>query len=83
MISLRFAWGRLEDRRLPNRVCPHETPDILGIDLNCSEFEAFHPGLRSPKHRRRRPVGSLQGDQSETGIPCLNSRVIAVSQRLD
>ena len=46
-------------------------------------IEAFHPGLRSPKHRRRRPVGSLQGDPSETGIPCLSSRVIAVSQRLD
>jgi hypothetical protein len=26
-----------EGRRLPNRVCPHRAPDVLGADLNCSE----------------------------------------------
>src|SRR5258708_38410353 len=37
MISLRLALGRLEDRRLPNRVCPQKAADVLGADLNCSE----------------------------------------------
>ena len=37
MISLRLALGRLEDRRLPNRVCPQKAADVLGADLNCSK----------------------------------------------
>ena len=48
MISVRLALGRLEDRPLPSRVCPHETPDILGIDLNCSELRLFTPACGAP-----------------------------------
>jgi hypothetical protein len=72
MISLRLALGRLEDRRLPNRVCPHETPDILGIDLNCSESRLFTPACRAPNTDVGGPVGSLQGDQAR-----LEFRVLA------
>ena len=82
MISLRLALGRLEDRRLPNRVCPHETPDILGTDLNCSESRLFTPACGAPKPTSA-ARGLPAGRPSETGIPCLSSRVIAVSQRLD
>ena len=43
MISLRLALGRLEDRRLPNRVCPQKAADVLGADLNRSELRRL-PG---------------------------------------
>jgi len=36
-------WTRREDLRLPSRVCPHGTPTVLGINLNCSESR-WRPG---------------------------------------
>ena len=37
MISLCLALARREDRRLTKLSVPAKGPDVLGIDLNCSE----------------------------------------------
>ena len=56
-----FARGRGGSLRLPSRVCPHGTPTVLGINLNCSELRG-RPG----------PQALLMADSgSPPGIMCL------------